>query len=553
MICGRTQPEYDRYMTSPQEIELKLLLPAVQTDAFRKRMARRRTVKPVEQDLLTIYFDTPDFALAKAGMALRVRRDGRRWLQTLKTEGDRHGGLSRRLEYEMAVGKGVPDWSRFPPEAQALVAEDLRAHIVPVFETRFRRTAWLLEARGGTRIEVALDVGEIAARKGADQAARSESICEIELELKSGRPDALFALGLEWARGFGCVPFDPSKAERGAALARGVAASPVKASALVLDTGMSVEDGFAAIVRVCLAHFQANLPGVLEILPRVRDDEGAGETPANAVPTPADGEIEYVHQARVALRRLRAALRLFRRVCVLPDELMADLRAVTGALGPTRDWDVLTCETLPMMAPHYPDPARWTTGADALQAQRAEVRAAMQTSLATARPGAWLLSMHRWLLRHGWRTSSDGAMVSEMQRFEQLSPLDAWVRVALQRGHRRVMRGARVFDELEPVERHALRIEIKRQRYAVEFFQALFTPYPKTARRQGAYLAILRAGQESLGRANDAHIAWELLTTAPAAPSIDFALGWLAATLANGDDEESAAIMADFLDTRTYW
>ena len=70
--------------------------------------------------------------------------------------------------------------------------------------------------------------------------------------------------------------------------------------------------------RPALAQFQANLPGVL-----------------------ASDNIEYVHQARVALRRLRAALRLYRKVCVLPDELMDGLRALAAALGPARDWDVL--------------------------------------------------------------------------------------------------------------------------------------------------------------------------------------------------------------------
>ncbi len=142
----------------------------------------------------------------------------------------------------------------------------------------------------------------------------------------------------------------------------------------------------------------------------------------------ASDDIEYVHQARVALRRLRAALRLYRRVCVLPEELMDGLRALAAALGPARDWDVLCSETLPPIAPHYPDAAVWQRGMAALEAQRAEVRAAMQAALAQARPGAWLLAMQRWLLQHGWRDAP------EAQRFAQLSPLEQWARRALQRG-----------------------------------------------------------------------------------------------------------------------
>ncbi len=126
---------------------------------------------------------------------------------------------------------------------------------------------------------MALDVGEVLAGK------RSQPICEIELELKAGQPDALFALALDWAGQFDCVPFDISKAERGVRLAHDLAAAPVKSVPLSLNRGMSVEDGFAAMVQACLTQFQANLPGVL-----------------------ASDDIEYVHQARVALRRLRAVL-----------------------------------------------------------------------------------------------------------------------------------------------------------------------------------------------------------------------------------------------------
>ena len=112
------------------EIELKLALPPQQAAAFLKRMARRRSA-PVQQALITRYFDTPAFALSEQGVALRVRRVGRRWLQTLKTEGERRGGLSRRAEYEMAVTRGSLDWTRFPAEAQAWVPEALRAQLAP--------------------------------------------------------------------------------------------------------------------------------------------------------------------------------------------------------------------------------------------------------------------------------------------------------------------------------------------------------------------------------------------------------------------------------------
>jgi inorganic triphosphatase YgiF len=532
----------------PLEIELKLTLPAQQVEAFRRRMARRRNA-PTQQELVTRYFDTPDFDLSAAGVALRVRRVGGRWLQTLKTEGERQGGLSRRVEFEMPVNRGTPDWSRFPPEAQGYVPEALRGKLLPVFETRFERTAWQIAGARAACIEVALDRGELLALAGA----RRQPICEIELELKAGDVDALFALALQWAAAFDCLPFDVSKAERGARLARGVVDAPVKSVAFALGRDMSVEEGFAAICRACLAQFQANLPGVLGRLADVSSQAGEraeAREGATVGPQSINDDIEYVHQARVALRRLRAALRLFRKACALPEELLGPLRVLVDALGPARDWDVLCTETLPAIAPHHDDAAAWQRGMQALQARREAVRAAMRDAVQQARPGVWLLAFERWLQQRGWRRAADGAQVGEAQRFVQLAPLGEWASRALRRQQRPIVRGARRFAELEAPARHALRIAIKRQRYAGEFFQAL---YP--ARRQAAYLATLRAAQDSLGRGNDAHVAFGLLSGAgvDAGPMGEFARGWLAAQQAGAGDGDSAAHLRVFLGLKPYW
>ncbi len=498
----------------PLEIELKLSLPPQQVEAFRRRMARRRC-QPVQQDLITRYFDTPDFALSAQGVALRVRRVGRRWLQTLKTEGERYGGLSQRIEYEMSIRRGEPDWSRFPVEALAYVPEALRERLVPVFETRFNRTAWLIKGKSGAQIEVALDVGKVLAGK------QSQPICEIELELKSGQADALFALALDWAGQFDCVPFDVSKAERGVRLAHGQAATPVKSAPLNLNRDMSVEAGFAAMVQTCLTQFQANLQGVL-----VSDN------------------IEYVHQARVALRRLRTVLRVFRRACVLPDELMEGLHELKAALGPMRDWDVLCRETLPSMAVHFPDPLMWQQGLDRLEAQRAEIRIAMQAAILQAQPGVWLLACQHWLWLQGWQQGP------QAQRLAQLSSLKKWARRALQKGHRFIERSVGEYAQLQMAQRHALRIAIKRQRYAAEFFLPLFT-----GRRPARYQAVLQAIQDGMGQNNDARVAWDLLTQARVHDVAmgQFALGWLAARQAERATDEIVRQLQKLLKLGPCW
>jgi len=543
--------------SAPLEIELKLALPAEQVAAFLSLMSRRRRT-PVKQVLHTLYFDTVDFDLGRQGIALRVRRAGRRWLQTLKSEGQRAGGLSTREEYETPAQRGTLDWGRFPEAAQARVADDLRERLGVRFETRFVRTAWQIAGQGGARIEVALDIGTLSAGD------RSQPVCEIELELLSGHIDALFALAQTWAQRLDLVPFDLSKAERGVRLAHGETPGPVKSVLLVLDRSMTVEEGFAASCQACLAQFQGNLPGLLfagfdgagldsreasfgrspgsaSPSPQPSPLEGEG---ANVMPTPINDDIEYVHQARVALRRLRAALRVYRKACVLPPALLDGLRTIAVSLGAARDWDVLCSETLPAIAPHYDDPSDWQHWMAGLEAHRAGVRENMRQALAGAHPGAWLLAFQQWLLQHGWRTSPPET------RLLQMAPqLDAARRI-LKKGHRGIVGRAREFERLSPPERHALRIAMKRQRYAAEFFQGLFK-----ARPQVRYLGLARDIQDSLGRANDAHVALTLLDELDfdCSRAGGFARGWLAAKIDAGPDRESPALVQEFIGLQPYW
>jgi inorganic triphosphatase YgiF len=580
--------------SAPLEIELKLALPAEQVAAFLSLMARRRRT-PVKQVLHTVYFDTVDFDLGRQGIALRVRRAGRRWLQTLKSEGQRAGGLSTREEYETPTQRDTLDWGRFPEAAQARVAEDLRESLGIRFDTRFVRTAWQIAGQGGARIEVALDIGTLSAGD------RSQPICEIELELLSGHVDALFALAQTWAQRLDLVPFDLSKAERGVRLAHGETPGPVKSMPLLLDRSMTVEEGFAATCQTCLAQFQANLPGILfagsegsgldsrEASSRTSPGsastsdgttshstkpaggqvagypqpspsiglgpalspssaggrgrrEGLGEG-ANVMPT-AINDIEYVHQARVALRRLRAALRVYRKACVLTPHLLDGLRALADSLGAARDWDVLCGETLPAIAPHYDDPSDWQDWMARLEAHRARVRESMRQTLAAAHPGAWLLSFQQWLLQHGWR-----AVTPETRLLQMAPQLDAARRI-LKKGHRGIVARARDFERLSAPERHALRIAMKRQRYAAEFFQGLFK-----ARPQNSYLGLASDIQDSLGRANDAHVALMLLDELDFDRSRagGFARGWLAAKIDSGADSESPALVQEFMGLQAYW
>ncbi len=197
-----------------KEIELKLALAPAGPEALR-RHPRLAGLAPRTTRLGNTYFDTPDGRLEAERMALRLRHDDHRVLQTLKTSGQGSGGLSTRGEWEWEVmGPGL-DLARLAdlPPIEAL-GEGVLGHLAPRFSTDFVRETWWWED-DGTTIEVALDLGEI------ESDGRTTPIRELELELKDGDPAALLAFADALAETVPLRPSDTSKAARGAALLAG--------------------------------------------------------------------------------------------------------------------------------------------------------------------------------------------------------------------------------------------------------------------------------------------------------------------------------------------
>jgi inorganic triphosphatase YgiF len=148
-------------------------------------------------------------------MALRLRRDGNRLRQTLKTRGQGGGGITTRGEWEWEVpGPGLDLRGLATLPSLADFSEAQLARLAPRFATDFRRETWQLED-AESHIELALDLGEIHAGD------RRVAIREMELELKRGEPDRLWALAEALTDRVGLRPADTSKAARGNALLTG--------------------------------------------------------------------------------------------------------------------------------------------------------------------------------------------------------------------------------------------------------------------------------------------------------------------------------------------
>lgn len=448
------------------EIELKLALPGADPKTIADRLAAVAWLAdlPVtHQRLRNIYFDTPNQDLRRQRAALRLRslrQDGgkARWLQTFKTAGDGAAGLTRRGEWETELRDGQIDpialqgtpWHALDPHGEWL------AQLAPIFETESARTLRLFTGDDGSRIEVVLDVGRVRA---GEQCA---PLCEVELELLKGTPDALFALADHIAAQLPVLPAPVSKAERGWRLVDGTLQQPRRARQLELADDTPLPAAAQAVLGEMLGQFIENLGGVAQ----------------------SDGP-ELVHQARVGWRRWRSAQWLFRPLLaeLHPPPDSAPLRPLLNALGAVRDLDVAALESLPQWADAYiaGDAERapqWQAMEAAVGAERRIRRAGLLAALESPPTGRALLALERWLhaLPQAVWTPELGAR-----------GIADWAASRTRRLHARLASelqemAATDLDSAEGLEhQHQVRLLAKRTRYVLD---ALRTVLPKERTRR---------------------------------------------------------------------
>ena len=172
-------------MQNNVETEIKLLiakkyvkaLTASSLIAKKTKKGSHKTVK-----LVNIYFDTRDLLLRQAGIAYRVRQNGKKFEATVKLGRSEAGGLSARQEYNVAVKNAKPDLSVFSDSGLQVDFDALlgTAQVEKLFTVRVKREIRLLQVTKETVVEMAIDQGFISA------GGKKETIDEVELELKEG-------------------------------------------------------------------------------------------------------------------------------------------------------------------------------------------------------------------------------------------------------------------------------------------------------------------------------------------------------------------------------
>ena len=490
------------------EFELKFALDPGGIAALR-RAAPLAGIRPARQRVLNLYFDTPRAELARAQMALRLRRAGGRWFQTLKAGASGAGGVHSRSEWEFPRPGANLDLSLFADTPLVALKDAGRLHerLKTVFTVIFDRETWIVQGPPGSRIEVALDCGEASA------AGRREAICEVELEVLEGDALAAFDLANALLDHAALRPSAVTKAERGWRLARGERLVPVKARRADLEETLTPGQAAHATLAEGLAHMQANEEGVL-----------------------ASADPEFVHQMRVALRRVRSALRDFREVLGPGFEASSDeLRWIAGVLGAARDWDVLATFMLPQLLASHGDAKLARRLRALVAARRGKARTAVHAAIGSPRHARLVLGLARALSQPAPGQPGD-------------APLADFASRVLRKRHKNLLAHAQGLAGFTAAERHALRIAAKRLRYGVEGFAPLFR-----GRRVDAYLETLSDIQDDLGLANDAATAGRLLAKLDLPEAFrEYARGWLAAftgACTTGLDRHVARLK----DARRFW
>jgi inorganic triphosphatase YgiF len=481
--CHRYQSKDAQLST---EIELKLRVDERDMPALETAACRLGTVvhEPQLAHLTTKYFDSRDRALAARGVALRLRRNGKDYVQGVKAHHGPDGGEASgvgmaRGEWEWPVQAADID---FRPLNASPVIDLIPAHAMaslrPVFKTDIHRSELEIRPDAATRVKIAFDRGAIIAGK------RTSNIAEIELELANedaeGREGALFRLALELQRAAPLAIETVSKGARGYHLLDDRKFEAAKAAPLVLQHDQTVADGFRSILRNSLSHLLANQAAALA------------------------ANIDGIHQMRVAARRLRSAIRLFHDVAV-SDEigwLDGEVKWLGQELGHARDWDVFATHTLECLQTN--DATRRAAAALAGPAARSReaAHASIQQTLQSPRYTTLILTLGACIEAECWSETRDPAM-----RRLVTQPLVEVVPDWLERLAHKARKAGRHIAKADAKNRHKLRKALKRLRYASHFLCGLYRQ-----KQVDRYLTQLSKLQDILGGLNDLATAEDFLT-----------------------------------------
>ncbi len=430
-----------------------------------------RVTEAGTKEVTDTYYDTTDWRLQRAGFTCRVREKEDGAELTLKTMADAPGGLRERVERNEAItGHGVEaiagadgDVSR----AVKLVAG--RQPLTPLFTLRQRRRLFRLLDTAGDLGEISLD--ETVIPLGVEDAP--VKLTRVEIEVTDVDHARRFVDVLVAATGL--TPAAMGKFQA-ALLATGMRVTRPQdlVGPTAINERMTVGEVAFAVLRKHFGAFLANEGGT-----RLGED------------------IEALHDMRVAARRMRAAMSLFRpHLPVRMESLRLELGWVASALGNVRDLDVQLERMAEWRAGFDEERAHALDAVEAILAVRREHARARMLTVLNSRRYEVLMARFSATLRRG-----------PARRFVAgRTPILAVAPDLIEKRYRRVRKQAQAIKPLTPPDAyHQLRIDGKKLRYALEFVGAIYgRPAVEFAQR-------VTALQDVLGLHQDAYVAIDML------------------------------------------
>ena len=462
-----------------QEIEFKFQVPVKKRKALQKAFTLLKA-EPIH--LAAQYFDTADQTLAKHCIAIRRRQENDEWKQTFKA-----------VDTAKALGRFELEFDIEPPETTTLDLDNYKDYsaiykklkrtlglplptLELLFETNIQRLR-VLQDVGSSAVEIALDIGKIFKEQN------SVDIFEIEFELKQGSIENLIAFIRPWVQKYQLTLDTHSKSDYGLQVVRQQSSFPAQyQTPLVLNRSSNKAEAVQSIVANCLQHLLPNASSI------ARQQYSS----------------EHVHQARVAIRGLRSALKSFSAWSnATQPHWKTELTTIFQALGGTRDIDALNEDLLPqLIEAGYP-----------LDHLAPSTESISDVCALFQRPETTQLLLELILFTEQELNSPSKTKLKK----HALKVIHAL--------HHKICAHAEHFSQLEDEEKHRVRKQVKQLRYSIEFLASLLD-----AKALKTYLKKLKAVQENLGHYNDLVVADALFQQAPE-PEVaySFATGWIAA------------------------
>ena len=460
--------------SASREIELKFLTTkpafkaAQQWDLFAAELPRPRARRQ-----LSVYFDTAEGDLERNRAVLRMRTQNKRYVMTFKWNGSFSGGPFERGEVEAVSTSPAPDPALFGADVNEAIATLTQGRALqPVYTTDIKRTTHRIHSET-SEIELCFDTGIIKAGEMTD------TVCEIEIELKFGEPADLYNLGISLTEAFPARISCFSKAERGALLRSGNPPPVIRAKP-VLEGTPTVDEAISSLINACIGQFIGNWPAF---------EKGDG--------------VNAVHQIRVAMRRLRSLLGLFQRSFPSAEIVVfrSQAKAIASAMSEARNWDVFIDRIQRGPVTEFPnEPGFKKLLADAKERREAGYEA-VRNLLAAADTTRFVLSIQAFVVRHGWRNTLADEVLPEL-----IAPAEEFASVNLRRLHRKLLKRGKRLSDLSPPQRHEVRKDLKKLRYAADSFGSLF----ENSKQVCAYTRAVSALQDQLGMFNDLVTAQDL-------------------------------------------